>query len=136
MADAQSFCLMFTGGNLASIHSAAENAFVTQLAAAIATGTATDSTGQTWTGLTLLTVDPTGTTWEWCDGSVVNFPTGQPYPLFNGPAPWGPLVPTGNFGCSILITNTNGATFSSSAWNEADCNVAQANFVCKAPTII
>uniref|UniRef100_A0AC34RKH2 C-type lectin domain-containing protein n=1 Tax=Panagrolaimus sp. JU765 TaxID=591449 RepID=A0AC34RKH2_9BILA len=134
MAQAQAFCAMTTGGNLVSIHSLAENTFVAQLAAAIATGVATDITGQTWIGYMLTSAGPGGTTWQWTDGSAI-FPAGQPYPIYTGPAPWANLTPGGTFMCAVIISNTNGATFASSTWNEVDCNIAQANFVCKAPTI-
>uniref|UniRef100_A0A9J2PE84 C-type lectin domain-containing protein n=1 Tax=Ascaris lumbricoides TaxID=6252 RepID=A0A9J2PE84_ASCLU len=122
--DAESVCVGM-GGHLASIHSAAENAFIIGLSGIRSFYGAPANTllANTWIGLK----GYGSSAWHWVDGTVFDYQY------------WGPMYPSWHFEqCGQLIYRSlNNGRFSSSilsTWNNFECSMAVENFVCKMKT--
>ncbi|XP_078118846.1 galactose-specific lectin nattectin-like isoform X1 [Sander vitreus] len=111
-SDAETFC-QIAGGNLASIQSAEEHAFLKDFINQV-TGTQRTS----WIGGTDAVKEGT---WLWTDGSKFNYKT------------WNAGEPNGSGGENCLTMNWGGA-LSTANWNDWACT-NQAAFVCSKKSV-
>uniref|UniRef100_A0A914D5W6 C-type lectin domain-containing protein n=1 Tax=Acrobeloides nanus TaxID=290746 RepID=A0A914D5W6_9BILA len=103
---ARLYCMQ-VGGQLASIHNAAENGFIIDIIPNL--------DGDTWIGLNKLEGS-----WEWIDNTPVGY------------TDWAYKEPSGDGSCA-LINNVNG--YDRLHWNDYDCNGIR-NFVCKKSAMV
>ncbi|CAJ0601415.1 unnamed protein product [Cylicocyclus nassatus] len=117
--DAEGICEM-KGGHLASIHSFAENEFVTELAKS---GVAADNIWKgTWIGLRQAK-HPLSKEWTWTDGTEVDY---TPWSK-NQPDDYGGAEHCAHLFCDAMV-NTN---YEYRKWNDAPCSLKMRTFVCK-----